>query len=261
MNAAGPERISDEEARRLAREIAGILLSPVIAAKAEFPEQEYTLADLIRAGAAMLGPINQAFEHEGVKEQNREFFEALMASLRSPEVFEKFLFRKIKEGSENPPDLDAALSEVARFLGDPGRARRMIRSAMDDAFPKGPRGRPSNFNPAQDAHRFLAMSERLVPGCEQLLILQMTLPDRTTADIVEFIESGSTVSTVSMRKYADFIDEIMHEEEFRALKANSTRARRIAEAIIGKELFGWSLVYSAQKANEFRRAAKRESEE
>jgi hypothetical protein len=234
---------------------------PVTTAKAEFPEQQYTLADLIRAGTAMLGPINQVFKDQGVKEENREFFETVLASLHSPEVMEEFLFRRIQERAERIPDLEAALSEVVRFLDDPGKTRRMIRTAIEEAFPKGPRGRPSNFNPAEHAHRFLEMSDTVLPECELILALKKVLPEKTAAEIIEFLENGQMARLVSIRKHAGFIDELVHSEDFQLLKGDSTRARRLADAIIGKELFGWSPTYSAQRAGEFRRAEKMGSEE
>ena len=94
-----------------------------------------------------------------------------------------------------------------------------------------------------------------------LLDLKSAFPAKSTKNLLEFIQSERPGAVAQMKKQADYISRIVCDSDFEALKGETTRARRLADAVSGKTLFGWSWTYSVQRGQEFRRTKMRSEKE
>lgn len=255
------QQMSDEKAKEAAKSLARALLAPLPFLKKGMSSQtEITLADMIRTGAIILQGLNDGYRDEILREGNRALINKVLESVHSPESLEEFLYERIKKRNTTEAEIDKAVVETEELMGGPGGVRRVIKLAIADAIPKPARGRPSNFNPAIDPDRFLSASVEIEDTCKLFLDLRRSFPGKSTKDLFDFIQAESPKPIALMKKQTAYISRILRDPDFDALKGENTKARRLADAVSGRNLFHWSWTYSVQRGQEFRRAKARSEE-
>jgi hypothetical protein len=261
MDSPQKQPVSDNEARRLAKTTVRLFRSPLKVVGIRGFDEPVTIADAIRLGGILLGALNVANGRDWLKEKNREFVTKIAEYIYQPEAMEEFLYVRIKERAESENEILEAISQVEEQMAGPGAIRRFIKKAMAEAMPKARRGRPTEFNPASDPDRFLSLSSQLAAACGQFLGLQVQFPRKSSREIIDFIKPENPNAAEILRKREGYIALTMNDSDFQLLKTQETKARRLADAIAGKELFDWSVTYAVQRGGEFRRSKGIESEE
>lgn len=247
--------ITDEEARRAAKSLVRYFRAPLkVFGNRGLEEPPLTIADTIRLGGTLLSGLNIATGRDWLKEKNREFLTNIAELIYQPEAMEEFLYIRIKERAENPDDINKAITQIEEQLSGPGAALRFIKKIIKEVLPKMRQGRPTEFDPVIDPDRFLALSTEMTADCERFLGLREKFPEKSHKELIEFLQCKAPDGTNLMRKHQSYISEVMNELEFRTLKTEKARVRRLADAIAGKELRGWAFSYSVQQAGVFRRA-------
>lgn len=242
----------DQNARKLAREWAVLLLRPI--QPMPIPEHRYTVVDLIGAGAAFLYPVNEGYEGYSLRAANREFLSKVLESVHSPAALEDWLYSQIRQGGLTAGQLQEALQQAARMAKNPAAVRKLLYGAIDDAYPKGEQGRPTEFDPAIDPDRLLSLSARLRPICAEFVELRRRFPKKSSEEIIEFLESEDPGPVALIRRHSNQVAKVEGSPAFQSLNSLETRARRLADIVTGRELFGWSASYSVQRAGQLRRA-------
>jgi hypothetical protein len=261
MNSPQQHPVTDEEARRLAKAFVRLFRSPLKVLGTRGFDEPVTIADAIRFGGVMLGALNVATGRDWLKEKNREFVTKIAEYIYQPEAMEEFLYIRIKERTENPEDITKAITQIEELLSGPGAVRRFIKKVMAEVMPKARQGRPSEFNPTSDPDRFLALSSELNNVCDQFLSLQEQFPRKSNKEIIDFLQPENPKAVDLLRKREGYIALTMSDPDFQLLKTQETKARRLADAVAGKELFDWSFTYAVQRGGEFRRSKGIEPEE
>jgi hypothetical protein len=253
MSSSEHHQVTDEEARRLAKGLVRLFRSPLKILNPGGFDEPVTVADAIRLGGILLVALNSATGDPLLKEKNKVFATKIAELAFLPEEMEEFLYNRIKERVETADSINEAITQVEELMVGPGAARRFIQKAITETLPKARRGRPTEFNPLTDPDRFLVLSEKLNPVCDLFLQLQEQFPRKSSKEIVDFLKPEEPNAVDLMRKHERFISETMNDFDFRILKTQKTRARRLADAVAGKVLFGWSFKYSVLRGGEFRR--------
>jgi hypothetical protein len=261
MTSSEQHPISEKEARRLAKGLALLLSSPLRVMRTASLEKPVTIADMIRMGGTILSGLNATTNDSRLKERNNEFILKVCELVYVPEKLEEFLFGRIIERTENAHDITEAISQVEGLMSGPGAARRFLHNAIAGVLPKGPRGRPTQFNPDSDPDRFLALSSKLNRVCGQYLNLRDLFPKKTNKALADFLGTDDPRGAELVRKHEGFILQTLSDLDFRILKNHKTKVRRLADAIAGKELFHWTFKYAVQRGGEIRRSKGIEPEE
>jgi hypothetical protein len=241
------QTVSDEEARRLANGLVYLFRSPLKVLGADGFHKPVTIADVIRLGGILIASINLATGDPPLKEKTAEFAAKIAELIYLPEDMEQFLYNRIKDRVENPAEVNEAITQVEKLMSGPGAARRFIKMALNEVMPKGRQGRPTEFNPGSDPDKFVVLAARLSGLCRLFLDLRDKFPAKSNRAIMDFLESEDPKGEALLRKHEKYISQILTEFDFRILKTSETRARRLADAIAGKELFGWSFTYAVQR--------------
>lgn len=253
MDSPEQQPATDEDARRAAKELVTLFRSPLKITGTHGFDKPVTIADAISLGGAFLGALNAATGDPGLKENNKVFAAKIGELIYLPDEMEEFLFNRIKERTETAEGITDAITQVEELMSGPAAARRFMRKVFTEVLPKGRQGRPTEFNPETDREPFLALSEKLQPVCSEFLNLREHFPRKSITELLEFLRQEHPQETDLMREHEGHITKSMTELEFRILKARGAKVRRLADSIAGKELFGWSFVYSFQRGAEFRR--------
>jgi hypothetical protein len=254
MNSPEQHPVTDEEARRLAKGTVRLIRSPLKIFGAKGLEKPLTIADTIRLGGTLLAALNVATGRDWLKERNREFLTKVAELIYQPEAMEEFFYIRFKKRTENPGDIAEAITQVEEEMAGPGAVRKFLKKAIKDVLPKPRRGRPTEFKPASDPDRFLALSAQLNPVCGQFLGLREQFRRKSNKELIEFLRPEDPIGVDLLRKREGYISETMNGLDFRILKTQQTKGRWLADAVAGKELFDWSFTYSVQRAGEFRRS-------
>ncbi|MGA8089470.1 MAG: hypothetical protein WCA10_19510 [Terracidiphilus sp.] len=262
MTKSDQHQVTDKEARRLAKGLVVLFSAPLRVMEVSGLEKPLTIADMIRMGGTILGGLNAATTNDSLlKEKNREFILKVCELVYVPDELEEFLFGRIVERRENAGDINEAISQVEGLMSGPGATRRFLKEAIAGMLPKGPRGRPTQFNPDSDPDRFLALSSRLMRVCGQLLNLRELFPKKTNKELADFLKTEDPKGAEFVQKHEGFISQTLRDLDFRVLKAHKTRVQRLADAIAGRELFHWTFKYAVQRGGEIRRFKGIEREE
>jgi hypothetical protein len=246
-----------EQARELARSIARLMLGPALtlAGGKQYEGEEINIAGLIRRGAQMLMIENLGFQDGLLRERNQLFVAKTLESLHTPDAVEEFLFNLfIEKGQGEAEQIEASIAEVKEMLAVPNFGQKILQDAFREIMPKNRPGRPSSFKPDGDPKKFLELSTSLEPVCGNLVQLQSDYPARTIQELLAFLEPDGPDQVALLRSNLNAIEETKRDPAFQESKTPETRSRRLADAIVGKHLFGWSCSYSAQRGGEFRRA-------
>jgi hypothetical protein len=261
MDSPAQHPMTDEEARRLAKGLVRLLRSPLKLIGTRSVEEPVTIADAIRIGGTLLAALNVATGRDWVKEQNREFLLQVAELVYLPDAMEEFLYKRIKDRSETVEGITEAITQVEGLMVGPGAVRKFVKMALFDVLPKPARGRPTEFKPASDPDRFLSLSAQMSDICSQFLDLRGQFPRKSIKDLLVFLQSENPKGIELMRKHGNYITQTMNDFDFRILKTQNARVRRLSDAVAGKELFGWAFTYAVQRGGEFRRAKGIEPEE
>jgi hypothetical protein len=253
--------VTDQEARRFAKALAQLFRSPLMVLGAEGFDKPVTIADAVRLGGTLIASINLATGDPILKEKTAAFAIKVAELVYVPEALEEFLYNRIKERIENPVEVNDAITQIEKLMSGPGAARRFIKVALNEVMPKGRQGRPTEFDPGSDPGKFLVLASRLSGLCSLFLDLRDKFPAKSNRAILDFLESEDPKGEALLRRHEKYISNTLTEFDFRILKTRETRARRLADAIAGKQLFGWSFTYAVQRAGEFRRAKESAAEE
>ena len=253
--------ITDEEARRLAKGLVRLFRSPLKVLGTHGLDEPITIADAIRLGGMLLAALNVATGDDWLMEKNREFLTKLAEYIYLPDEMEAFLFSRIKARAETAEGINEAITQVEGLMAGPGAIRRFIKGAIADVLPKAPRGRPTEFDPASDPDRFLNLSEQMSGVCNQFLGLREQFPRKSMKELIVFLQSENPKGTEFLRKHSGYITKTLSDFDFRILKTQNARVRRLSDAVAGKELFNWAFTYAVQRGGEFRRAKGIEPEE
>jgi hypothetical protein len=224
-------------------------------------EEPLTVADAIRIGGTLLAALNAATGRDWVKERNREFVLRIAELAYEPDAMEEFLYKRIKDRSETAEGVTEAITQVEGLMVGPGAVRRFLKTALTEVLPKPARGRPTEFKPSTDPDRFLDLTGQLIDICSQFLDLRDKFPRKSIKELLVFLQSENPKAIELMRKHGNHITKTLNEFDFRVLKTQNARVRRLADAVAGKELFGWAFTYAVQRGGEFRRAKGIEPEE
>ena len=261
MNSPEQHPVTDEEARRLAKALVRLFRSPLKIFGTRGFDTPVTIGDAIRLGGIFIGAFNVATGDPALKEKTRIFAEKLSEFIYLPEAMEEFLYKRIKERAENEEEILETISQVEEQMAGPGAARRFLKKVMAEVMPKARQGRPTEFNPATDQDRFLGQSAQLIKVCGQFLGLREQFPRKSIKELLVFLQPEDPKGTELLRKYEDYITQTMNSLDFRILKTIESRVCRLADALAGRELFGWSFTYAIQRAGEFRRSTEADPEE
>lgn len=224
-------------------------------------EEPVTVAGLIRCGAFQVLTLNESFRDESLKEMNREFVAKVLESLHTPGAFEDFLYELfLEKGRGEATEIENMISEIKIMLADPGAGQKMLKKIFAEVFPKARPGRPSDFRAESDPPRFLKDSSELFSACEKLLRMQAQFPAKSMNAILDFLDSEDPEHVSVVRSNVTLVAEVTKKADFKAVKTLETQAQRLADAITGKLLFGWSYSYSKQCAQQFRRFSALKSE-
>jgi hypothetical protein len=253
MDSPQQHPITDEDARRLARELVRLFQTPLRVMGTKEFDESITTADLVRFGAMLLNGVNAAARDHLLKEKNRLHISTVIELIHQPEELEAYFFSLIRKNGEGVGDINEAIAELEQLMSGRGADLKILKNAIDEAMPKARQGRPTDFDPAADPARFLARSSELTTPLGKFLDIKTVFPKKPAAEIVDFLEPEFPADAGTLRDHSAYISEIVRAPEFRALKASSKKARMLADALTGRELFGWSFIYSTQKAAEFRR--------
>jgi hypothetical protein len=256
-----PDAVTDESARRLANALVQLFTSPLKVMGTRGAESPVTIADAIRLGGLFIAAFNVATGDPVLKEKTRVFAEKIVEFIFQPEAMEEFLFNRIKTRLESEQEILESIALVEAQLAGPGAFRRFVKKAFAEAMPKARQGRPTQFNPESDPDRFLSESARLAKTCGQFLDLKEGYPNRSTKELLAFLESDDPKGIGILRKHERQIDQTLNDLDFRILKSPKSRTTRLADSISGKELFGWSPTYAIQRGGELRRSKETASEE
>jgi hypothetical protein len=253
--------ITDEEARRLAKGLVLLLRSPLKLIGTHSIEEPVTIADAIRIGGTILAALNVANGRDWVKERNREFLLQLAELSYLPDAMEEFLYKRIKDRSETAEGITEAITKVEGLMVGPGAVRKFLKMALLDVLPKPARGRPTEFKSAGDPERFLSLSAQMSGICRQFLALREQFPRKSIKELLVFLQSENPKGIELLRKHGSYITQTMNGFDFRILKTQAAKVRRLSDAVAGKELFRWAFTYAVQRGGEFRRAKGIEPEE
>ncbi len=253
--------ITDEEAKTIAKELVRVLFTPVRILGLRSYDEPITIADMIRVGGMVVNGVNQATRNILLKETNRQNIAKVLEGIVSPEGMEEHLSALIVARQEDPNEIQKAIAELQNLMSGPGADRNFLKKAIAEAMPKLRQGRPTDFDPASDPKQFLALSAQLSCVCDLFLGLREKFPNKSSRTLMDFLESDDPIAETIMRKHEDHISQAMSEPDFQTLKRHNSKVRRLADALAGKELFGWSFVYAFQRGAEFRRLKGAESEE
>lgn len=171
-----------------------------------------------------------------------------------PDEMEEFLPTRIKAHLETAEGITDAITQIEWLMSGPGAFRRFIQEAIADVLPKAPRGGLTEFDPARDPDRFLNLSEQMSDICNQILGLREQFPRKSINELIMFLYSENPEGTEFLRKHRGYITRTMNDFDFRILKTQNSRVRRLSDAVAGKELFGWAFTYAVHRGGEFRRA-------
>jgi hypothetical protein len=261
MNSPERQPVSDEEARRLAKGLVRLFRSPLKLIETRPIEEPVTIADTIRIGGTLLAVLNVATGRDWVKEQNREFILQVSELIYLPDAMEEFLYKRIKDRSETAEGITEAITQVEALMMGPGAIRKFLKMAIFDTLPKPARGRPTEFKPASDPDHFLSLSTQMSGICGQFLDLRHQFPRKSIKELLVFLQTENPKGIELLRKHGSYISQTMNGFDFRILKTQNARVRRLSDAVAGKELFNWSFTYAVQRGGEFRRAKGIEPEE
>lgn len=253
MDSPQQRPVTDEEARRMAKALVTLFRSPLKIFGIHGFDKPVSIADAIYAGGIFLGGFNMATGDPQLKEKTKVFTTQISELIYLPDEMEEFLFNRIKERAETAEGITEAITQVEGLMSGPGAARRFIKKAFAEVLPKARQGRPTEFNPEADRGPFLALSEKLQSVCSSFLNLREQFPRKSIKELLDFLRQEHPQETDLMRKYEAHITKSMNEFEFRILKTMGAKVRRLADAVAGKKLFGWSFVYSFQRGAESRR--------
>lgn len=253
--------ISDREARRLAKGLVVLFSAPLKVMQISRLDKPLTIADMIRMGGTILSGLNAATGDPKLKETNRELILKVSELIYKPDQFEEYLYHRIKEQDESAGNITDAISQVEDLMSGPGAARRFLHKAITGVLPKGPRGRPTQFDPDSDPDRLLSLSSGLTHVCGQLLNLRELFPKKTNKEIIDFLKTEDPGKAELVGKHEEFVSRTLSDFDFRILKIHKTKVRRLADAIAGRELFHWTFKYAVQRAGEIRRSKGIEPEE
>jgi hypothetical protein len=252
--------ITDEEARRLAKGLVRLFQTPLRVIGTRDFDESITTADMVRFGGMLLGGVNASARDHLLKEKNRQHIAKVLELSHQPDALEAYIFNLIKEKGEGAGDINEAIGQVEGLLSGPGADRKFLQKAIAEAMPKARAGRPTEFDLATDPGRFLVYSSELITLLTKFAELKATLPEKSVVQILDFLDSEDSAKTEILRNHTQYISEIMGTPEFKAPKAIAIKARILSDAITGRELFGWSRLYSIQRAAEFRRLKQVEPE-
>ena len=261
MGSIDRDPVTDEDARRLAKNLTSLFSSPLKVFGKEGFSKPVTIADAIRFGGILIAGINSATGDPALKERTADFTAKIAELAYRPEELELFLYSRIKERTDNPAEIEQAVAQTDALVSGPGAMRRFVFKAIREVLPKGRTGRPSDFDFAHSPEQFLEASSQIQGACHQFLSLHEQFPKKTIKGLCEFLQDTDAQGVNLMRKHEDFISQTLNDYDFQILKSAETRSRRLADAITGKELFGWSYKYAVQRGGEFRRAKEANSEE
>ena len=261
MDSSMQHPITDEEARRLAKGLVRLFRSPLKILGTHGVDEPLTIADAIRIGGTLLAALNVATGRDWVKEKNREFLLQLSEFVYLPDAMEEFLYKRIKDRSETAEGITEAITQVEGLMVGPSAVRKFLKMALVDVLPKPARGRPTEFNRAGDPERFLSLSAQMSGICSQFLVLREQFPSKSIKELIVFLHSDHPNGAELLGKHGSYITQTMNDFDFRILKTQNARVRRLSDAIAGKELFGWAFTYAVQRGGEFRRAKGIEPEE
>jgi hypothetical protein len=261
MDSPQQHPITDEDARRLAKEWARLMQAPIRVMGTRDFEETITTADMVRFGAMLFNGINKSTRDHLLKEKNRKHISTVINLIHEPDALETYFYNLIKERGEGAGDINEAIAQIEQINSGPGADRKFLQKAIAEALPKARQGRPSEFNPVSDPERFLALSSHLNRTCDLFLSLREQLPKKSNKELIDILEPEDPLGAEVMRKREGNISQILNDPDFCTLKTRKTRGRWLADAVAGKELFDWSFTYSVQRAGEFRRAKRIDPEE
>jgi hypothetical protein len=180
--------VTDEDARRLAKGLAYLFRSPLKVISADGFDKPVTIADAIRLGGMVIASINLATGDPILKEKTAAFAVKVAELVYDPEALEAFLYDRIRESSENPTEVNEAITQIEKLMSGPGAARRFIKMAIGEVMPKGRQGRPTEFDPGSDPAKFIVLAERLTALCGLFLDLRDKFPAKSNRSIMSFLE-------------------------------------------------------------------------
>ena len=241
------------ECNAVAREIARLLLTPVDILGGPLGDHQFTFADVLRMAATSLGALNKQILDWTTQEKNRQFLERIHAAAHNPDDLYEFLRDRLMEGTEPLEELHAATALIRPLIADRDAATRFLRQRIDENLGKTRQGRPSRFRSGRDAEPFLELSTRLFAPCRDLVDLQTHFPDKSLPDLIAFVAGSSPDNFRLLKLHEKTIQQVRNSPSYISGKAAKTKARRLADAIAGKEMFGWKPGYSSERGYEFRR--------
>ena len=243
----------DAECNAVAREIAKLLLTPVDILGGPLGDHQFTFADVLRMAATSLGALNKQILDWTTQEKNQQFLEKIHTAAHDPDDLYKFLRDRLLEGTESVEELQAATAFIKPLIADRDAAVRFVRQRMDENLGKTRQGRPSRFHAGRDVEPFLALSAQLLPRCRDLLDLLERFPDKSLQELIAFVASSSSDDFRLLKLHEEIIKQVRSSASYMSGKSTNTKARRLADAIAGMELFGWNAGYSSERGSEFRR--------
>jgi hypothetical protein len=246
--------LTPEQAREIAHNIAGVLMAPLSGWAQSMPEGAMSLADVIRLGATFAATINQSYQDAILRENNGVFLAKVLESLHTQNALEDFLFERLMaNGVSEALEIDLAMSEIREFLATPDVGKRMLKEALSEVIPKAAPGRPTRFRYEADREQFLKTVNGLFPVCQSFVSLHDQFPSKSPSELLDFLQTEAPDKVAELRERVQLLASYLLESEVREAKSVQTRARRLAEGLVGAARFNWSFKYSLQRAGEFRR--------
>jgi hypothetical protein len=240
-----------QTARLLAKDIVQKMLGPIFSSPVAQHYRPMNMVELMYVGAY----FTRSMVEFGFDPLDDEIYSIFGTFPPDPNRVEELLFKRIMAGKENPDEMIEARQNIRRLTETPGSYRRVFISLVKGAVPGGAPGRTRKLK--EDAlPRLAALSDHLMPACEDFRMLRKHFPQRSTQESLEFLAADYPEQVKYLAQHKEAFEQLLKDKNFlRTARTEKSRSRLTADTMAGCE-FGLKPSYAVRKAKEARRRSK-----
>ncbi len=183
---------------------------------------------------------------------DEEFISELFRALSNENAFERLMVKRLTAGLEIPSEMNATVQQSADLLSHAVDPRQFMFKVLRTVLPKKRPGRGRKIKPEQMPD-LLRHAERLQPCIRALMTLRKVSPQRSIAEIVEYLRPQYIEEADFVRKHLIRFEEVISDPSIMSqVKTSESAIRLIADAMAGAE-FGLAVQYSISVVRKARR--------
>jgi hypothetical protein len=223
-------------ARSAAKRLTEALTRPMQVFSLEGGPEILTIVDIMRMGCMMFHSAKFAMTPDRHKLAiNEAFLSNLLGAFHDPKGLEDFLCDRISQGLETPSGIEHGIHEVEHLLRSPKSLRSILSAVVNEAIPAGQPGRSTKLT-QNDYGNFLNQIEELIPSCQKIVNLKNEYPTKDWHIILDFVSEDCPQDVQRLSRALKVLEDSYSDERFLSqTKRLSTRARKLAEAVVGYE--------------------------